>query len=112
MTRSDAAIPAHLLRDGHPPLKGTEDALRRHRQAARDNPLPEAALPPPVPAAFLAQHPLAPVATQQGLLACLHERHAASVIYENGYWQRGPHFNPALAPANAASLAHLPEQLG
>ncbi len=104
-------IPAHLLRD-RPPLLANGEALRRHWQAARDNPLPKAALAPLVPAAFLAQHPLAPVATQQGLLACLHERHAASVISENGHWQRGPHFNPALAPANAALLAVNPQAQG
>jgi hypothetical protein len=111
MSHGGAAIPAHLLRD-RPPALAEGNALRHHRQAARDNPLPEVAASPSLPSAFLAQHPLASVTTQQGLLACLHDRHAASVISENGLWQRAPHYNPALAPASAALLVVPPEPQG
>ena len=111
MTHGGAALPAHLLRD-HPPVLAGGNALRHHRQAARDNPLPESAAPLLLPPPFLAQHPLAPVATRQGLLACLQECSAGAIFLENGRWQREPHYNPALAPASASLLAMPPEPQG
>lgn len=111
MAHGGAAIPVHLLRDRPPPL-AEGNALCHHRQAGRDNPLPGTAVPPLLPPAFLAQHPLAPVATQQGLLACLHECGASAISLENGRWQRGPHYNPALTPASATLLVMPPEPQG
>lgn len=96
------AIPAHLRRTTRPVLSASAapEALLHHLRASRNNPL----LPPvtalPLPAVFLAQHPLAPVSTQQGRLACLHEMagvgRAAEVVLENGdyCWKAGR--NPAL----------------